>query len=76
MPEGWPRVRRTGGPPSAADAEEKCRDTEKVEHGGDATITLYLPDAQAASNDVKKTSSSTSWDAPPPLDASESMQSA
>eukprot|EP00965_Chrysotila_dentata_P050876 1687453-Pleurochrysis_carterae.AAC.2 len=59
-PEGWSRVRRTGGPPSAADAEEKCRDTEKVEHGGDATTTLYLPAAQADSNDVKKSSLSTS----------------
>eukprot|EP00965_Chrysotila_dentata_P087871 2901702-Pleurochrysis_carterae.AAC.1 len=72
MPEGWSRVRRTGGPPSAAEAEEKCRDTKNVEHGGDAMTTWYLPEAQADSNDVKKSLSRTSWEAPPPSVGSES----
>eukprot|EP00965_Chrysotila_dentata_P062480 2070173-Pleurochrysis_carterae.AAC.1 len=39
-PEGCRRVRSSGGPPSVDDAEEKCRDTEKVEHGGEATTAL------------------------------------
>eukprot|EP00965_Chrysotila_dentata_P132970 4396620-Pleurochrysis_carterae.AAC.1 len=32
------RVRTGGGPPSGESLEEKKRDTEKVEQGGDATI--------------------------------------
>eukprot|EP00965_Chrysotila_dentata_P224022 6193933-Pleurochrysis_carterae.AAC.1 len=37
LPRGCSRVRTTGGPPSDEASERKWRDTEKVEHGGEAT---------------------------------------
>eukprot|EP00965_Chrysotila_dentata_P185755 6132531-Pleurochrysis_carterae.AAC.1 len=40
---------RSGGPPSEAEPDEKNRDTEKVEQGGEATIAVYAPDLQRSS---------------------------
>eukprot|EP00965_Chrysotila_dentata_P069455 2294870-Pleurochrysis_carterae.AAC.1 len=43
---GCSRERTTGGPPSGESFDEKCRETENVEQGGDATIAAYSPAAQ------------------------------
>eukprot|EP00965_Chrysotila_dentata_P226164 6195233-Pleurochrysis_carterae.AAC.4 len=42
----WSRSRTGGGPPSGESAEEKKRETEKVEQVGDATTAMYSPAAQ------------------------------
>eukprot|EP00965_Chrysotila_dentata_P010289 334601-Pleurochrysis_carterae.AAC.1 len=45
-PRGCSRERMTGGPPSGESLDEKCREIENVEHGGEATIAAYSPAAQ------------------------------
>eukprot|EP00965_Chrysotila_dentata_P259707 6213646-Pleurochrysis_carterae.AAC.1 len=45
-PSGCARLRMTGGPPSGEELDRKCREMEKVEHGGEATTAAYSPAAQ------------------------------
>eukprot|EP00965_Chrysotila_dentata_P089286 2948427-Pleurochrysis_carterae.AAC.1 len=47
------RSRTGGGPPSGAALDEKKRETEKVEQGGEATIAAYEPDLQRSSRPVR-----------------------
>eukprot|EP00965_Chrysotila_dentata_P083565 2757182-Pleurochrysis_carterae.AAC.1 len=49
-PIGCSRERKTGGPPSGEAAALKWRDTENVEHGGEATTAAYSPAAQRCSS--------------------------
>eukprot|EP00965_Chrysotila_dentata_P176733 5836997-Pleurochrysis_carterae.AAC.1 len=41
------RSRTGGGPPSGAVSDEKKREIEKVEQGGEATIAVYEPTCSA-----------------------------
>eukprot|EP00965_Chrysotila_dentata_P199765 6179575-Pleurochrysis_carterae.AAC.2 len=43
---GDSRLRTTGGPPLGEALERKYRDTEKVEHGGEANTAAYSQAAQ------------------------------
>eukprot|EP00965_Chrysotila_dentata_P001393 45557-Pleurochrysis_carterae.AAC.1 len=45
-PSRCSRLLTAGGPPAGEEPERKGRDTEKVEHGGDATTAAYSPAAQ------------------------------
>eukprot|EP00965_Chrysotila_dentata_P172233 5683655-Pleurochrysis_carterae.AAC.5 len=59
------RSRTGGGPPSGA-SPVKNRLTEKVEHGGEATMAAYTPAEQRSSRRVYTKSKRRSCCCPPP----------
>eukprot|EP00965_Chrysotila_dentata_P049849 1652737-Pleurochrysis_carterae.AAC.1 len=63
-PKGCSRVQTTG-PPSGESRDANCRETENVEHGGEATITAYSPAAHRWRRRLYTESRRISWSPPP-----------